>query len=48
VGGIRIPDSVDIVVCTPDDGWWYCPKRVGQFPDKVNCVTLHLVGYILE
>ena len=19
-----------------------------QFPDKINCVTLHLVGYILE
>jgi len=23
-------------------------KRVEQFPDKINCVTLHLVGYILE
>jgi hypothetical protein len=21
---------------------------VEQFPDKINCVTLHLVGYILE
>jgi len=24
------------------------PKHVQQFPDKINCVTLHLVGYILE
>jgi len=32
-----------------DDGeWWYHPKHVQQFPDKINCVTLHLVGYILE
>jgi len=23
-------------------------KHVEQFPDKVNCVTLHLVGNILE
>jgi hypothetical protein len=30
--------------------WWvgYHPKHVEQFPDKTNCVTLHLVGYILE
>jgi hypothetical protein len=41
-------DAVDTVVCAPDDGWWYHPKHVQQFPDKVNCVTLHLVGYILE
>ena len=32
----------------PDNGWWYHPKHVEQFPDKINCVTLHLVGYILE
>ena len=25
--------------------WWYHPKHVEQFPDKINCVTLHLVGY---
>jgi hypothetical protein len=24
------------------------PKHVEQLPDKINCVTLHLVGYILE
>ena len=24
------------------------PKHVEQFPDKINCVTLHLVGHILE
>ena len=41
-------DSVDTVVCAPDDKWNYHPKHVEQFPDKINCVTLHLVGYILE
>ena len=40
--------AIDTVVCAPDDGWWYHPKNVEQFPDKINCVTLHLVGYILE
>ena len=40
--------AVDTVVCAPDDGWWYHPKHVEQFPDKINCVTLHLVGYVLE
>jgi len=44
----QIPDAVDTVVCSPDDGWWYHPKHVEQFPDKIICVTLHLVGYILE
>ena len=41
-------DAVDTVVCAPDDGWWYHPKHVEQFSDKINCVTLHLVGHILE
>ena len=31
-----------------DDGWWYHPKHVEQFPHKIKCVALHLVGYILE
>jgi len=44
----QIPDAVDTVVCAPDDGWWYHPKHVEQFSNKINCVTLHLVGYILE
>jgi len=44
----QIPDAVDTVVCAPDDGWWYHPQHVEQFPDKINCVMLHLVGYILE
>jgi hypothetical protein len=44
----QIPDAVDTVVCAPDDGWWYHPKHVEQFPDKINCVTLHLVGHILK
>jgi len=46
--GYKIPDAVDTVVCAPDDGWCYHPKHVEQFLDKVNCVTVHLVGYILE
>jgi hypothetical protein len=41
-----MPEAGDTVVCAPDDGWWYHPKHVEQFPDKINCVTLHLVGYI--
>jgi len=43
-----MPDVVDTVVCAPNDGLWYHPKYVEQFLDKINCVTLHLVGYILE
>jgi hypothetical protein len=45
---IQIPDVVDTVVYAPDDWWWYHPKHVEQFPDKINCVTLHLVRQILE
>ena len=33
----QIPDAVDTAVCAPDGGWWYHPKHVGQFPDKINC-----------
>ena len=33
--------------CSTYFGWYY-PKQVEQFPDKINCVTLHLVGHILE
>jgi hypothetical protein len=40
--------AVDTVVCAPDDEWKYHPKHVEQFPDKINCVTLHIVRYILE
>jgi hypothetical protein len=36
------------VVRVPDDEWWYHTKPVEQFPDKINCITLHLVGYVLE
>ena len=41
-------EAVDTIVCAPDDGLRYHSKHVEQFPDKINCVTLHLVGYILE
>jgi hypothetical protein len=44
----QIPDAVDTFVCAPDDGWSYYPKHAEQFPGKINCVTLHLVGYIIE
>jgi hypothetical protein len=40
---LQIPDAVDTVVCAPDGGWRYHPKHVEQFPDKINCVTLHLL-----
>jgi hypothetical protein len=41
---------VDIrtVVFAPEDGWRHHPKHAEQFPDKLNCVKLHLVGYISE
>ena len=45
---LQIRGAVDTVVCAPDDGWRYHPKHVEQFPGKINCVTLHLVGYVLE
>jgi hypothetical protein len=39
----QIPDAVDTFVCAPDDVWWYHPKHLEHFPDKINCLTLHLV-----
>ena len=45
---LQIPDAVDTVVSAPDDVWRYHPKHVEQPPDKINCVTLHLVGYTLQ
>jgi hypothetical protein len=44
----QIPDAVDTIICAADDGWMYHPTQVEKFTDKINCVTLHLVGYILE
>jgi len=44
----QIPDAVDTVVCAPDDEWWYHPKHVEQFPDKINCARFNLVEHILE
>ena len=43
-----MPDVANTVVCATDDGWWHHPKHVEQFLDKINCVTLYLVGYKLE
>ena len=32
-----VPDTVNTVVCAPDDGWKYHPKHVGQLPrNKLN------------
>jgi hypothetical protein len=45
---LLIPDAVDTVVCSPEDWWRYHPKHVEQFPDKINCEKLILVGYISE
>jgi D-hexose-6-phosphate mutarotase len=45
---LYLPDAADTAVGVPDDGWWHHPKHVEQFSDKINCVTFHLVGYILE
>ena len=28
-----MPDTVDTVICAPDDGWRYHPKHVEQFAD---------------
>jgi hypothetical protein len=28
--------------------WYLLPIHLEQFPDKINCVKLHFVGYILE
>jgi hypothetical protein len=44
----QIPDAVETVVCVSDVGWWYHPKYLEQFPNKIICVTLHFVGYVLE
>ena len=41
-----MPDAVD-TVCAPDNGWSYHPKHIEQFPDKINCAALHLIGYMI-
>jgi hypothetical protein len=46
-------DVSDCILCYSDSLKYYSniyPTRcnVTQFLDKINCVTLHLVGYILE
>jgi hypothetical protein len=48
---VVLPPTISVVdteVCAPDFGWRYHPKHVDQYRDKINCVMLHLVGYILE
>jgi hypothetical protein len=44
----QIPDAVDTVACALDDGWRYHPKHVEQFPDKINCVTLHFLDIYIR
>jgi hypothetical protein len=41
----QVIDAVNKAVCVPEVALRYHPKHVEQFPDKMNCVTLHLVGY---
>jgi hypothetical protein len=45
----QIPDTVDTVVCAPDDGWKYHPKHLQQFPDIIKlckvascCIYLYI------
>jgi hypothetical protein len=54
VGGVRqIPDAVDTVVCTRDDGWKYHTKHVEQFPDinklcnVASCWIYEYIGILL-
>jgi hypothetical protein len=45
----QIPDAVDTVVCSPDDGWKYHPKHVEQFPDinkMCNVASCWIYTYI--
>ena len=46
----QIPDAVHIVACAPDDGWWYHPKHVEQFPDKLcNVASFWIyIGILLQ
>jgi hypothetical protein len=41
----REHDAVARVDSVPDVGRGGHTKLVEQFPDEINCVTLHLVGY---
>jgi hypothetical protein len=49
----KIPDAVDTVVCVPDDGWKYSPKRVEQFPNInklckfASCWIYEYIGILL-
>jgi len=45
--GSLVPDVVNTVICAPDDGWRSHLKHVELFTDKINCVQLHLVEYLL-
>jgi len=45
--GWIVPDAVNTVIFAPDDGWRNYTKHVEQFTDKINCVYLRLVGYLL-
>jgi hypothetical protein len=36
--GWLVPDAVDKVSFSPDDGWRNHPKHVEQIRDKINCV----------
>jgi hypothetical protein len=42
--GMQTTLSTASGICPPHGVWWYYPKHVEHFPDKINCVTLHPVG----
>jgi hypothetical protein len=53
VGGVRLTDAVDTVVCAPDNGWKYHPKHVEQFPNinklcnAASCWLYEYIGILL-
>ena len=45
----QVPDAVDTLVCTPDDGWRCHPKHVEQFPEinkLCNVASCWIYAYI--
>jgi len=48
-----VPDTVDAIVCAPDDVWRYQPKHVQQFPEinklcnVASCwIYIRISGYV--
>jgi hypothetical protein len=51
--GVQIPDTLDTVVCAPDNVWNYHPKHVEQLPDinklcnVASCWTYEYIRMLL-